>query len=191
MKWHERISVRTCVLAGAALITVQSLVLAAMGQPLICACGHVKLWGGVAGGLEISQHLTDWYTYSHIIHGFCFYFILRLIAPRTPIALRLVFALALEVSWEIIENTPFIIDRYRQSALAQGYFGDSVVNSVSDTLAAVGGFLLARLLSAWGVVALTIAFELFAAYMIRDNLTLNIIQLIHPTEAISRWQTGG
>ena len=139
MKWYERISVGTCLVVGAAFIAVQALVLFAMGQPPICACGYVRLWGGIASGPEISQQLTDWYTYSHVIHGFGFYFALWLIAPRAPVAIRFILALAFEVSWEIFENTPFIIDRYRQSALAQGYFGDSIINSVADTIAAAFG----------------------------------------------------
>jgi hypothetical protein len=105
--------------------------------------------------------------------------------------LRFVLAIGLEAGWEIIENSPLIMDRYRQSALAQGYFGDSVINFVSDTLAAVLGFVLARTLPVWSIVALAIAMELFTGYMIHDNLTLNIIQLIHPSDAISRWQAGG
>jgi hypothetical protein len=190
MKWYERISVGTCLVVGAAFIAVQALVLFAMGQPPICACGYVRLWGGIASGPEISQQLTDWYTYSHVIHGIGLYFALWLIAPRRPVAIRFIFALAFEVSWEIFENTHFVIDRYRQSALAQGYFGDSIINSVGDTIASVLGFFLAGTLPAWGTVALAISVELFTAYMIHDNLTLNIIQLIHPTDAISHWQAG-
>lgn len=189
MKWYERISVGTCLLVGAAFIAVQALVLFVMGQPAICACGYIRLWGGIVGP-EISQQLTDWYTYSHVIHGIGFYFALWLIAPRAPVAIRFILALAFEVSWEIFENTPFIIDRYRQSALAQGYFGDSIINSVGDTIASAFGFLLARILPAWGTFALTISVELFTLYMIGDNLTLNVIQLIHPNDAIFHWQAG-
>ena len=105
--------------------------------------------------------------------------------------MRLVIAIGLEVSWEIIENTPLVMERYRQSALAAGYFGDSVINSISDTLAATVGFFLARLLPVWSSITLVIAMELFVGTMIRDNLTLNVIQLIHPTAAVSKWQTGG
>ncbi len=120
-----------------------------------------------------------------------FYVLLRLIAPRAPLLLRLALAVGLEVSWELIENTPFIIDRYRQQALAQGYVGDSIVNSLSDTACAIFGFFLARTLPVWGSVGLVVALELFVGVMIRDNLTLNIIQLIHPVPAISHWQAGG
>jgi hypothetical protein len=189
MKWYERISVGTCLLVGGALIALQALVLFAMGQPPICTCGTIKLWNGLVSSPENSQQLTDWYTYTHVIHGFGLYFLLWLIAPRMPIGLRFVLAVGLEAGWEIIENTPFIIDRYRQSALAQGYVGDSIVNSVFDTLAGAFGFALARLLPVWSTVVLMIALELFVGFMIHDNLTLNIIQLIHPSVAISDWQT--
>lgn len=190
VKWCRRRPDGACLLAGAAIVAVQALVLFAMGQPPICTCGTVRLWGGIASGPEMSQQLTDWYTYSHVIHGFGFYFLLWLIAPRAPVTLRLVLAVAFEAGWEIVENTPFVIDRYRQSALAQGYFGDSILNSVGDTMASVFGFFLARRLPVSAAVALGVLIELFLAYMIRDNLTLNIIQLIHPSEAISHWQTG-
>ena len=179
-----------CILIIAGILAVQSLVLASMGRLLICACGEVKLWYPNAAGPETSQHLTDWYTFSHFIHGLIFYFFLWLVVPRAPFWVRLGLAVGLEAVWEIVENTPMIIDRYRQSALAEGYFGDSVVNSLADTVAAILGFLFARIVLVWVSVMLLVALEVFVAYMIRDNLTLNIIQLIYPTEAISRWQVG-
>jgi hypothetical protein len=149
------------------------------------------LWHGSPSGPETSQHVADWYTYTHIIHGFGLYLLLWLLAPRASFGLRLALAIGLEAGWEVIENTPFVMDRYRDLALAHGYFGDSVINSVADTLAAAFGFVLARLLPVWSIVAIAIAMELFAGYMIHDNLTLNIIQLVYPSEAISRWQAGG
>ncbi len=191
LKWAQGVSLRTYLLFGAGAIALQVVVLMAMGQPLICECGTIRLWHGLVAGPENSQQLTDWYTYSHVIHGIGFYLLLWLIFPRTPIGLRFALALGLEAGWEIFENTPLIIDRYRQQALAQGYFGDSIVNSVSDTLAMAFGFVLARTLPVWATIALLIGIELFMVYLIRDNLTLNIIQLIYPSEAISSWQASG
>ena len=162
-----------------------------MRHPLICTCGYIELWHSNPSGPETSQHLTDWYTYTHVIHGFGIYLLIWLIAPRMPFGLQLALATGLESAWEVIENTPFVIERYRQSALAQGYFGDSVINSVSDTVAAMLGFVLARVLPIWSSVALVIVIELFLGYMIRDNFTLNVIQLIYPNEIISHWQSGG
>jgi hypothetical protein len=173
------------------LIAIQVLTLFALGHPPICTCGYVKLWQVDVLSAENSQHLTDWYTFSHIIHGFGFYLLLWLIAPRTPVGLRFTMAVGIEVGWEILENTPLIMDRYRESALAQGYFGDSIINSVSDVLAMSFGFFLARKLPVWLIIALALAMELFVGYMIRDNLTLNVIQLIRPNAALSRWQAGG
>jgi hypothetical protein len=190
LKRSPGISIGLYLSIAAGFVALQAIALLVMGLPAICTCGFIALWHGNPSGPETSQHLTDWYTYTHAIHGFGFYLLLWLIAPRMPIGLRFALVVGLEAAWEIIENTPFIMDRYRQSALARGYFGDSVVNSVFDTLAAAFGFALARLLPVWSIVAVAIALELFAVAMIRDNLTLNIIQIIHPTEAISRWQSG-
>ena len=189
--WSSGISLSSYLLVGAAFVVLQGLVLLAMGQPPICECGHVTLWSGAVQGPETSQQLTDWYIYTHVVHGIAFYLILWFVVPNAPVGLRLALALGLEAGWEIFENTPFIINRYRESAIAQGYFGDSVINSLSDTLASAGGFVLARISPVWMIGVLVVATELFSAYMIHDNLVLNIIQLIHPSEAISNWQVGG
>jgi hypothetical protein len=187
---QEQSRVGLCLFLVVGSIALQVVGLAAIGHPFICTCGYVQLWLADPAGPETSQHLTDWYTFTHIIHGIGFYFLIWLVAPRTPFAIRLAFAVGLEAAWEIIENMPFIMDRYRQSALARGYFGDSVVNSVFDTMATALGFVLARTLPVWCSIALVIALELFLGYMIRDNFTLNIIQLIYPNEIISNWQMG-
>jgi hypothetical protein len=179
------------LLAALSALAIQAFALWAMGLTLTCKCGWVALWHGNPSGPETSQHLTDWYTYTHVIHGFGFYFLLWLIAPRLPFGPRLAIAVGLESGWEVIENTPFVMDRYRQSALARGYFGDSVVNSLFDSLASAFGFILAYLLRVWQSVLLIVATELALGYMIRDNLTLNIIQLVYPSELISKWQGGG
>jgi hypothetical protein len=190
VKWHEQSSRSLWILAAAGAIVFQVVILLAMGHPPICTCGYIELWHGNASGPETSQHVTDWYTYTHVLHGIGFYFILWLIAPRMPFALRLALAVGLEAAWEVFENTPFVMERYRQSALARGYFGDSVINSVFDMLAAALGFVLTRVLPVWSIITLAVALELFLGYMIHDNLTLNIVQLIHPSEAVTRWQMG-
>lgn len=174
--------------AAFALVALQALVLFAMGQPVICACGYVKLWHGSASSPETSQHISDWYTLSHVLHGVIFYALLKLVAPRASLGALFIAALAIEAAWEIAENTPMVVDRYRQLALAQGYTGDSVLNSVFDTIAAASGFLLARVAPVWLTALVALAFETVALLSIRDNLTLNVIQLVYPIEAISRWQ---
>ena len=175
---------------AAGFVALQASSLLIIGLPPICTCGFVDLWHGNPSGPQTSQHLTDWYTYTHIIHGVGFYLLLWLIAPQFSFGLRLALAVGFEAGWEIFENTPVIMDRYRQSALAHGYFGDSVVNSVFDTFATAVGFLLARISPIWSSIALVILLELFLGYMIRDNLTLNIIQLVHPSDTLSTWQSG-
>lgn len=189
-RWYERTPLSVWLFIAAVFVALQALKLAVDGLPLICTCNSIEWWHGNPSGPETSQHLTDWYTYTHVLHGFGFYLLLWLIVPGLPLGARFAIAVGLEAVWEVAENMPFIMERYRQSALARGYFGDSILNSVSDTLAAALGFVVARALPAWTTAALLVGLELFAAVMIRDNLTLNVIQLVHPTEAISRWQAG-
>ena len=183
------------LVTAVALVGAQIAALHAYGQPFIAASGRIRLWVSDPFSPEMSQQPADWYSFSHIIHGFVFFGLLKLAALRLPLRMRFLIAMSIEIAWELAENSPAVIQHYRQQALAVGYVGDSILNSVSDTLMMCMGFLLARRLRARYVVALAIAFEIFTASTIRDNLTLNVINLIAsahwaPIRAIHDWQAG-
>lgn len=177
-------------LVAALLVALLGAVLFAMGRPPICPCGTISLWHGVVQSNQNSQQISDWYSFSHIIHGFIFFGLSRWLLPRAPSWVALAIAIGIEEAWEILENSPIIIDRYREVTMAFGYSGDSILNSVSDTLFMIAGFIAASRMRWWVTVALAIAFELFTLWTIRDNLTLNVLMLVSPIEAIKDWQAG-
>lgn len=173
-----------------ATIVAAAAILLAMGRSPICTCGTIKLWHGIVQSPDNSQHLADWYSFSHLVHGFIFYGLAHLALHRRPLGLRLLVATLVEAGWEILENTPMIIDRYREATMAFGYSGDSVLNSISDIAMMIAGFWLASRLRWPWIVALALAFEAFTLWRIRDNLTLNIVMLVAPIDAIRAWQGG-
>ncbi|MEG3146413.1 DUF2585 domain-containing protein [Sphingomonas sp. RT2P30] len=177
--------------AIACVVLIAAIFELSMGRSPICPCGHMSLWAGKVQSPENSQQLSDWYSFSHIIHGFLFYGAGWLVLRRQPIGLRLLAATIIEAGWEMLENSPIIIDRYRAATIAVGYSGDSVLNSMSDVLCMILGFAIARRLPLWATVALALSFELFTLLTIRDNLTLNVLMLVAPNDAIRAWQAGG
>jgi hypothetical protein len=179
------------LLAFLIVLAVQVAAERLMGRIWICECGYVKLWEGGVNTSGNSQHLSDWYTLSHIIHGFLFYWFAWMLLRGRSFAARLGLAAVIEAGWEVLENSPLIIERYRTATMALNYFGDSILNSAMDTIWMAVGFLLAWRLPVWLTVVLAIAAELLAAYVIRDNLTLNVLMLVWPVDAIKAWQGGG
>ena len=184
------ITAAICIL----VIAMTILILKAMGRPLISNSGTVKLWHSEVVSSENSQHLSDWYSFSHIVHGFLFFFILWLVSKKIPrvrkFSIALVIAVVMESIWEIVENTDFIINRYREATIALDYFGDSITNSTADIFFMSLGFMMAARLSVIASLSLVVAFEVMLAFVIRDNLALNIIMLIYPIDAIKEWQLG-
>jgi len=162
-----------------------------MGRSPLGPDGKFGLWDGNIWSSECSQRLADPYSFSHIGHGILFFGLLWLVARKLPIRYRFLIALVLEASWELLENSPLIINRYRAATIAQGYVGDSVMNSLSDVVMMSLGFLLAARVHPWMSVVVLVAMEIGCALWIRDNLTLNIIMLIHPIAAIKAWQMAG
>ena len=180
---------RAWIKAVAILVCAAGIELA-MGRHPICTCGTIDLWVGARDSPRTSQMLADWYSLSHIVHGLLFYAALWLVARRWPVQSRFLAALLIEAAWEVTENTPFIIDRYRATTAAIGYTGDSVINSLSDMVMMALGFLLARKLPVWSAVLLVVALEIIPLLAIRDNLTLNVWALIAPNQSLQSWQAG-
>ena len=179
---------RACIITFVSVALALAASLALMGRPAICTCGHIDLWGPV--GPTQSQMLADWYSPSHLVHGFLFYwFAWAWLGPHKKVT-RFTISAVIEALWEIAENTPYLIDRYREATIALGYSGDSIVNSVSDlTMMAIGYFVATRI-PAWASVVAILALELTALAAVRDNLTLNVLMLLFPNETIANWQAG-
>ena len=172
------------------IILVTAFYLLWIGREPICKCGYIRLWHGETMSSENSQHISDWYTPSHLIHGFLFYGILWLFARRMAWGWRLAVATLVESAWEVLENSDWIIERYREVTISLDYYGDSVLNTVADILAMLVGFWLAGRLPVWMTVTLIIGFEALTIFLIRDGLALNILMLVFPLNAVRDWQGG-
>lgn len=174
-----------------AIFPLLALIEWTMGRSPLGPDGAFGWWTSNIWGPECSQRVADAYAFSHIIHGMAFYGLLWLFARRLPLSARYLIAVIIEAGWELLENSPLIINRYREATMALGYSGDSILNSASDLLMMSLGFLLAWRLPVWATVTAVLVMEIGCALWIRDNLTLNIIMLLHPVEAIKAWQSAG
>ena len=175
--------------AAIATIAVLAALLQAMGREPLCPCGSVKLWHGEVPSTESSQHLADWWTFSHVIHGFLFYAALRWVAPRLETGWSFVIATVAEVGWEIVENSDWAIERYRTHTVSFDYNGDSILNAVSDVGVMWLGFLLARVLPVWLSVLIVVAIEALPMIVIRDGLILNVLTMLFDMPAVVEWQS--
>lgn len=197
MKAGALVPDRRTILAGLGITLVTIAILLAMGRTPICECGYVSLWHGQINDAGNSQHIADWYTPSHIIHGMIFYalgwwlFVKRGLGGGQGVRWGFPLAVLLEASWEVLENTPMVINRFRAVTANFGYSGDSVLNSAADIGWMSFGFWLALRLPVRVTVALAVIGELVAGYVVRDNLTLNVIMLLFPLDAIAQWQAAG
>jgi len=174
-----------CVFAALAALELLS------GRSPLGPDGRFGWWDGNIWSSENSQRVADAYSFSHIIHGMLFYGFLWLAARRVPVKHRFLIALLIEAGWELLENSPIIINRYREATISLGYVGDSVLNSVCDVGMMGLGFLIARLSRLWIIVTLIVVMELGCLWWVRDNLTLNVIMLAHPVPSIKAWQSEG
>lgn len=184
----RRLNTRVSGYLVLALFVVTVSILRAMGRVWYCSCGYIKLWEGNTWSADNSQHISDWYTFSHLIHGFIFYFLLQKFFPKWSVGSKLVAAIFVETVWEVLENSPVIINRYRATTISLEYFGDSILNSSFDIIASIVGFFLARKLPVWVSIVLILVMELGVGYMIKDNLFLNVVMLIYPFSTIKAWQ---
>lgn len=188
-----KLSLKYYILMCMGVVAIAAAILYCMGRLPICACGYVKIWHGLVYSSGNSQHLFDWYSFSHILHGLGFYLLIYLVDRKKKLSFgqKLLIAVFLESSWEVLENSNFIINRYRAATISLDYFGDSIINSVGDIISMALGFIFASKTKTWMSIALFFLIELMLLYVIRDNLTINIIMLIHPIEAIKIWQSAG
>lgn len=176
--------------ATAAITLVGLVILWFAGRDLICPCGRVEIFDGWPAPGENSQHIFDWYTLSHVIHGFLFYALLVPLARWLSFGWRLALATLIEVAWEIVENSEAVIEHYRSATISVDYNGDTVINSFFDVMAMWLGFALARVFPVWLSVVAVLALELAAMLAVRDGLTLNVLGFLMPMDWIAEWQAG-
>ena len=175
------------VVAGVILL-LMIVLLRAQGRLFLCACGQFEIWTSDTCSSNNSQQLFDPYSFTHVLHGFLFFYLIALVFPRLARGWQFLLALVLEAAWEVFENSSFVIDRYRTATAALGYTGDTVVNSVGDLACAMIGFLIVRQVGIRRSLILFALIELLLILLIHDSLLLQILMLVRPIEAIKSWQ---
>jgi hypothetical protein len=183
-----QLSTRTLVVAGLAAVASTAAIELWMGRLPLGPDGRFGWWETDIWSSAMSQRFADPYSFSHILHGVLFYAALWLTARSAPLSMRALGALLLEGAWEVLENSPIIINRYREVTISLGYEGDSVLNSMGDVVMMAIGFGLAARLRLWQSLAFVALVELVMLALLRDNLTLNILMLLYPIDAIRDWQ---
>lgn len=169
-------------------LVVSAFLLHIQGRLWLCSCGRLSLWISDAWSSDTSQHLFDPYSFTHVLHGFLFSWLLMMVLPRLSTACQLWLAVTAEAVWEVFENTNYVIQRYREATAAFGYSGDTVINSLGDFLMCGFGFLIARRLGFSRSLILFALIEMVLLFWIRDSLLLNVLMLIYPVDEIKVWQ---
>lgn len=183
--------------ALSAVLLLTAALQIAMGRHLWCECGRALLWAGDVWSQHNSQHLFDAYSFSHVQHGILFYAVMVAVTrlgrwrPASTVRMRFAAAMFVEAAWEVIENTPFVIERYREQTISLEYYGDTVLNSAGDIAACAAGYLAAAMLPAWSSVAVLVGIEVLMLLAIRDSLLINVLMLLGPVESIRDWQLRG
>ncbi len=179
------------IVAAGVIVLLMVVLLRAQGRLFLCACGQFEIWTSDTCSANNSQHLLDPYSFTHVLHGVLFFWLIALVFRRMAPGWQLLLALLLEAAWEVFENSSFVIDRYRTATAALGYQGDTIVNSFGDLICAMAGLLVARYLGVYRSLMLFLFFELILILWIRDSLLLQILMLVRPVEAIKLWQACG
>ena len=181
---------RNPLYASAAVMFSAAAMLWWLGRVWWCQAGDYRPWSFAVFSEHNSQHIIDPYSFTHVLHGVAEFWLIGLVFRFVPLHWRLVIALAIEGSWEVVENTDYVINRYREATISLNYYGDSILNSLSDILCCGLGFLIAYKLRFWKSLALFLSTEVVLIAWIRDSLLLNIVMLIYPLDAIKHWQSG-
>jgi hypothetical protein len=173
------------------LFVIAAITLNFQGRVWWCEAGDYVPWSWEIWSRHNSQHLIDPYTFTHILHGVAEFWIISLIFRKVPLAWRLAIAVGIEGTWEVVENTNTVIQRYREATISLDYYGDSIINSISDMISCATGFLIAYKIRFWRSLALFLLTEIILILWIRDSLLINILMLFYPIEAVKVWQGGG